>query len=377
MQDFKINRRKIEKEKTILIASTLNTTVGDHYLELLKVYSKLDDARLLFISDKFRTTILTKQSNPGILFFDWPTKRPDNLKSFLWGLKLFWKFKPDVVIGNFGSTWMVMILSCLFRTKSKLIHYHTPSNQMKLDFKPRVIRTRLLGFLFRNIADKIIVSSNFVKNDLINIHKVNTERILLVPFLLGENIITNRYLNKPEEEIIFFYPGRLYPSKGHLDFIENIFWKITQKYSKAKLIINGSGPLKSEIENKIIQLGLINNVKIQNPTTYIEYLNNLKCSTFTCGLSFSEGFGLVFLEALSQGSIVISRNLQPMNEFIPNRSNLLLDDYDYETLLEKLFDLIENTIKYVKYCEENLDWVKNNYSVDKKGKEYAHVLFSY
>ncbi len=364
-----------EKLKTILIASTFNTTVGNHYLDLLKVYSNQENVRLIFISDKFRIKNKLTTPHSGILFFDWPTIRPDNLKAFFYGFKLFWKFRPDIVISNFGSTWLIMILAKLFNTKRKLVHYHTPSQQMMADFKAKVYRTRLLNFLYSKIANKIIVSSEYVKNDLLNNYKVTKDKIILVPFLVGDTVLSRAYVHKNTKEISFFYPGRLYPSKGHIEFIDNIFYSFKKKYPNSKLIINGAGPLRKEIEKKIMDLGLNDSVKIQEPTTYEDYLHNLRNSSFMCGLSLMEGFGLVFLEALSQGSVVITRDIQPMNEFIPNQFNLLLNGYDYETILNKLFELVDNPILYNDYCEKNIQWVMNNYSIESRGSKYADVLF--
>jgi malonyl-CoA O-methyltransferase len=49
----------------------------------------------------------------------------------------------------------------------------------------------------------------------------------------------------------------------------------------------------------------------------------------TCIPSRSEGFGMVFIEALACGAVVVTSNIPPLNEYIQNRKNgLLVDHHD-------------------------------------------------
>lgn len=49
----------------------------------------------------------------------------------------------------------------------------------------------------------------------------------------------------------------------------------------------------------------------------------------TCIPSRSEGFGIVFIEALACGAVVVTSNIPPLNEYIKNRENgLLIDHYN-------------------------------------------------
>ena len=50
-----------------------------------------------------------------------------------------------------------------------------------------------------------------------------------------------------------------------------------------------------------------------------------------------EGFGIVFIEALACGSVVITSNIEPMNEYIEHeKSGLLLDEIEDEKALGAL-----------------------------------------
>ena len=48
-----------------------------------------------------------------------------------------------------------------------------------------------------------------------------------------------------------------------------------------------------------------------------------------CTPSRWEGFGIVFVEAMAAGSVVVTSNVAPMNEFISHRkSGILVDDHE-------------------------------------------------
>lgn len=368
----------MNQTKTIIICSSLTTTVGNHYVEILKIFVHYFGWNAIFISDIELQDIEFKNSNTQ--FLAWPNKTAKDLKAGIFLSRLLYKTKPTIVISNFSSSFYCTILSKIFGVKRILNHYHTPSSQLKSDWQEPKYHNRLIRRLILKLNSEIIASSEFIKNDLINYWGVKKEKILEIPFLLNQkHLLKNSPPRKPNkvnlnETVTFFYPGRLHKSKGHIEFIENIFIPLFYKNSNVVLIINGKGPLHGEIKQIIETHNLGKVILFQEPTSYSDYLQNIQSATFCCGLSEVEGFGLVFLEMLAMGSIPISRNISPMNEFIPDHLGILLQDQNYQEIIDKVSFLINDKESYNLRRKNTKTYFKNNYDISTQGVKYARLI---
>jgi glycosyltransferase involved in cell wall biosynthesis len=365
--------------KTILVCSSCNTTVGNYYIGMLNIFVNDFGWKAIFLSDTDTSEL--NASDDHIQYMSWPNNNAKSLKAVLFFSKLIIKVKPTIVLSNFSSTVICTLLAKIFGIKRVLNHYHTPAAQLKLDGGVSFFQVHLRRMIL-NLNDEIIAASFFVKNDLNDFWKLRDDQIMVIPFLLDAKLLMAKTQGfssmnhdiASNDKISFFYPGRLYSSKGHVEFIENIFIPIYQRNKNVILIINGIGPLEKKIRQFVNDNGLDEAIVFQSPTTYSEYLFNIKNSTFCCGLSLAEGFGLVFLEMLAMGAIPITRNISPMNEFIPNDLGILLNDQNYQEVVEKVLSLIANKKIYDQQRDDILQYFSAQYDIRSHGHEYAHLI---
>ena len=100
------------------------------------------------------------------------------------------------------------------------------------------------------------------------------------------------------------FVGRLEPMKG-IDTLLQAFAKIAQEDSRATLHIVGEGSERTRLGQIASELGLVDRVSFQGfvpvPDVYTEFAE----AEIFCGLSRSEAFGNVFVEAQAAGCAVV------------------------------------------------------------------------
>jgi glycosyltransferase involved in cell wall biosynthesis len=116
--------------------------------------------------------------------------------------------------------------------------------------------------------------------------------------------------------------ARLAPAKGYPDLLEALFLLKASGRSDLRLAIAGEGPLRGELEKRIAEKGLENEVRLLGL-----YPNVADLYAAADGLVFPslwEGFGLVILEAWLLGCPVAASALPPVMEFVVDGENGVL-----------------------------------------------------
>lgn len=130
------------------------------------------------------------------------------------------------------------------------------------------------------------------------------------------------------------YLGRLSTPKNPLLFVE-IVAEVKKHIPNVKACMIGDGEMRSEVENKITELHLEDNIILlgfqSNP---YEYLMHAKVS---CMPSIWEGFGLAAVEALALGKPVVAAEVGGLVNIVNNECGRLCNDInDYVTEIEML-----------------------------------------
>jgi glycosyltransferase involved in cell wall biosynthesis len=158
--------------------------------------------------------------------------------------------------------------------------------------------------------------------------------------------------------------GRLEYEKGFdllIDSINNI--QNVMREQNYKLAIYGEGQERTHLQQQIEQFNLADIISL-NPTTK-SLAAKLAESKYTVIPSRNEGFGMVILEAMNQGSVVVSfDDIVGPTSIIDNEQNgYLVTQGDVMALSNKLqallssddnnADIVENGYKTVKAYEPN------------------------
>ena len=158
------------------------------------------------------------------------------------------------------------------------------------------------------------------------------------------------------------YLGKLNKNKGIEDLIDvyaNLLKKVNFNKLEPNLLIGGVGSqnyiksVNKRISNKNIQfLGYVED--------RYRFFNSIEIFIFP---SYSEGLGLVLLEAMSHGVLCITRDVTPMNSIINNGENgfLFKDNNELMEIIEKALKL--NSLEKDKMVKSALEIIEKSYSI--------------
>jgi glycosyltransferase involved in cell wall biosynthesis len=236
------------------------------------------------------------------------------------------KYQIDLIVSFMPNANLLALRTKYFlKPGLKVIvteHNNPHKNYLKSNFKLKSLIKKIDLKFFYRYSDTIVTVSNGIRKELIK------------DFNLPPKIISTIYNpaslkeinNKKHEMPIFFKKksnkktiisiGRLVTQKGYFNMLE-IIKQLNEKIP-VRLIILGEGPLRCEIEQKILELKLKNVVFligfVDNPWAYI-YNSDVYLST-----SLWEGFHMTIVESMACGifPIVSDCNYGP-NEIIKNK----------------------------------------------------------
>lgn len=136
--------------------------------------------------------------------------------------------------------------------------------------------------------------------------------------------------------------GRLSKEKGFIDLID-VMKLVVSIYPDTILNIIGDGSERENIENKIKENMLSDNIKLHGFQDK-EYINEIlsKSSVYVMP-SYTESFGIVLLEAFSFGVPCVAFENSGANEIISsNWDGYLIEDRNKEKMAKKICELLSN-----------------------------------
>ena len=214
------------------------------------------------------------------------TATPD-LNTFTILAKLFSGLKTKIVISE--------------RNNTTVFFKHMKMSLSKLTFLT-------IPFLYR-FADGIVAVSRGVKDNLIKVALLPEEKITVIynPAYspqLDEQMkvhVEHPWFDDPAVPVVVTV-GRLAAAKNHMLLIDAV--AVVARNRPVRLIIIGEGPLKEELERKIIGGGLEHMVCLTgfqlNPVAWVK-----RADVFALSSDY-EGFGNVLVEALAAGTTIVS-----------------------------------------------------------------------
>jgi len=222
----------------------------------------------------------------------------------------------------------------------------------------------------------IIVTSEFVKNELINIYHIKEEKItvigipVLVDLEADEWKLAERRYNIVKKEY-YYTIGQMIPHKN-MDTLIKVFSKVKEKNIKkipCKLLISGiAGEATQEINQLIKIYGLSENIILTNfVSDEMKFTLYKHCKNFLFPSVF-EGFGIPPIEAMMCGANVITTNCASIPEvtqgkavYVKNPYNvgewinaMLTDQKKQEEINFKQFDKVMLAKKYLERIELSL-----------------------
>lgn len=137
----------------------------------------------------------------------------------------------------------------------------------------------------------------------------------------------------------------LHAKKG-LDVLIKAFAEVVREYPQLKLVIGGEGPERAKLEMLIKTLALENNVTLPGALPRREVCRLMKESLCFVLSSYIETFGVVVIEALSQGTPVVSTLCGGPESILTEGDGLFVKPGDEKELAKGILEFLANQEKF-------------------------------
>jgi glycosyltransferase involved in cell wall biosynthesis len=259
------------------------------------------------------------------------------------------------------ADFYIGFISFFIKSYKHIISVHAKYGTRSGENKIKYFFSNILWKQILKKSDGVIAISNSIKKWLIDEFKIDQDEISVIHYGVK---IKERRLTLDNGNVIGM-AARLLPWKGWMNILE-VAYHLKNYHVDFKLKLAGSddiGYLKN-IRTKIREYDLENNVEILTHFSNIDdFFNDIDLFLF---LSESEGFGLVALEAIESNTAVVCSNISPLNEFVLDYENCLVDRDDTKNIAKLIKYFFHNKHEVLKNVQKNqkINVVKR-FSLDK------------
>lgn len=350
--------------KTVFLGVTLGETSVSEYFNAIADRFVHMGYKVVVFTDKQRYDLVTQEGNMHIL--TWPSPRPTKLKDAQFLIEQIKYYKPSVIISNFGSVNLMMLIGFLMRIPKRIAWVHTLSSQLNKASSLMWLRKRLIYM----ISTKLITNSKAMKNDLITYYKIDNSKIEVFSNAVSLTVMSEQLGNRNS----IVYVGRLHRSKG-VDILLRAFKNVSIFNSELHLTIVGSGEEDKKMKALVSSLDLDSKVTFTGSVAKEEVLDYFRNAVLAIVPSRSEAFGYVVIEAMSVGTVVIGSDVGGISEIIEDDFNgLLFESENSEALSEKIMSCLSSSEKLEALRLAGYETVKEKYSNEKIASAFVDYI---
>lgn len=281
------------------------------------------------------------------------------------------QFKPDLVLGHFAnpSTELVSILSKDYGAKSSIVFHHDCITK-------NIIKYRIM----ENISDidaigcRSIIEANQVKE------RLNLDKIPFVCCSGAPNdavLAAEKVCKKQDysDGIKFIYVGSLIKRK-HLDVVLKAFDEVASENDTLKVV--GGGPEEDYLKKLQSDLNCSNQIHFTGRISREDVLKEMKNSHVFTLISHGETYGMVYIEAMLQGCLVIASKGEGFDGIIKDGINGFICEAGNQEMLVKTYKRI------MSLSEEERNRIGQaaidtaiHYSEREVAEKYLHDILNY
>jgi len=312
------------------------------------------------VAEKHELTVFTlEEANPsyqpkGYRFVGTGLKRERSIVVrflVLFTKVLFFHFRYDFHVfhgfwGFAGGTLAVVL--------GKLLHRRSVVTFIGSEFFEQPIWVqKLIRFTAKN-ADLLIAQTNNHAQKIRN--TVDFKRLEILSFGIDLDKFP-AFIKTPTPPYQFLYVGNISPVKD-LPTLIKTFQLISQQVP-AQLNFVGLDTMNGQIQQLVKDLDLAEKVRFNGVCLYKKLSGYLRKSHFLLLTSRSEGQALVVNEALASGVVVCGTKVGILEDLEDDITTSVRIG-DYESLAEKVLELIRNPTKYAELQTKGITWSKSN-----------------
>lgn len=305
--------------ETVFISTSMpGRARPDYFFALAESFSKSDYRVIIIIDGK--PEILPSLGK--IIFHKWPNKRPTKLKDFAFLTKLIKKYNPSILISSFGSVNIMNVCGYFFNVKNRINYVLSVSEPFYVEVT--YAKTLHREFLKQrkkriySLATLLVCNTTGTKQDTIAYYNLHNNKYLVLHNLIEESL--TKYKSQEERKNQMVIVGNLIKRKGHC-FLLNQFKGILNYYPKMKLIIIGNGIEKNTLITQVKKLKISENVEFVGEVSNNNIASYFSNSLISISASIHEAFGFVNIEAMREGTPIISTSTVGAKEILKEKMN--------------------------------------------------------
>jgi len=342
------------KRKKILIdarmASLKHAGIGRYILNLLnEIQKKEKESNFSFalIADKKNLAQLKKQFGGNFTYFPAVSSHYSFWEQFEISF-LIGKINPDLVHFPHFNVPLLMKKAYVVTIHDIIKHYSKgkeTTTKSSLIYWPKYLAYRLLFRQTIKRAKKIIVPSQWVKNQLIKKYQFVKNKVIVIYEGVDPKIkrVNQKFTQKTLDHYkinspYILYVGSLYPHKNIPALLKAIKILSDKSYPINLVIISARNVFQERVKKQIKKLGIKNKVKILNFLTDKELAAFYQKATAFVFPSLMEGFGLPGLEAMQCGCPVLAANSSCLPE-IYGQAALYFDPQKPEKIAKMVLEV--------------------------------------
>lgn len=363
--------RKMNSSERIKILQVIDSLGSGGAESLLKNFVLEVEKNNVFnieIATLYHNAIFKEEiKNAGIPVWDLNLEYKYDLRGILKIITVIKKGKYDIVHVHLFPANLFAAIASLFLPKGIkwIFSEHNVYNRRR-EFK---IFKILDNFTYSRYS-KIICVSKQVESALSNWMPSVKGKTKVIP----NAVLVPEYLNPcPIKTYDILFVGRLTQAKG-VDILLKAVKILKNKYSKnLKIAIVGDGPLKENLNNLAVELGVNEEVRFLGVRKDIGKL--MESSNIFILPSRWEGLPMVILEAMSRGMGIIATKVGGIPEVIENgKEGILISPEDPEILAQTINKLLENEELRKNISQAAYKKVKDKFSIK---AYFTHMLDFY
>ena len=284
------------------------------------------------------------------------------------------KQKPDVVLVGLGELALLLAPFVPFYKKPKWIARETNTLDIRVT---NPIHKQLYRIFYKNY-DCILAESKDMRDDLVNLMKVPSQKVRLINNPFDTNFVQNQLkkniaVSLPKNKINLLACGRLTYQKGFDNLIRS-FGTIKNREAY-HLTILGNAHKKDSQNHETLIKKLIQEFDLEKNVTLAGFQKNvhhwLKNADYFILSSRYEGLPNILLEAIYCGTPALANRCRGgIDEVIIERKNGLIFDFKQGDFEEKLQEIQKISFDKKQLARDIL----GRFDVEKIAKKYEKIL---
>jgi len=283
----------------------------------------------------------------------------------------------DVIVGNalVGSSCAAVAKLLTRKPLVSIIHDvdYVRKDVTQYSWLNKLFRKAIQRVIF-SLSDRVIVVSEKVKKDIVELHGTDPSKIYVVPNAVRVDGTFNK-MNKHGKKVIMF-AGVMLRKKG-INYLIEAFGKIRKSFTNTELWIVGLEDSKYKEELKAIASAdeSLGDVRFfgEVPSLWPYYD---ACDIFVMPSHHSEGFGIPCIEAAAFGKPVVATTIfEQTGVVVPGKTGLIVPVKDSDALAGAIGRLLSDGMLREKLGRNAKEFAKK-FTWEKSAEKFEEVLKS-